>query len=69
VGPEPEGGRWLRGKRRDTGGEPMLTLLEARLRSLVRRHLGESGQAELVVILLLAFLIWLLVTHRRVIVQ
>ncbi|MDR7543200.1 MAG: hypothetical protein QN120_02985 [Armatimonadota bacterium] len=47
----------------------MLTVLEARLRSLVRRYLGVSGQAELVVVLLLAFLIWLLVTHRRVIVQ
>ncbi|MDR7519688.1 MAG: hypothetical protein QN131_13665 [Armatimonadota bacterium] len=47
----------------------MLTTVEMLLRAWVRRRLGESGQAELVVILLLAFLIWLLAAHRRVIIQ
>ncbi|MDR7416850.1 MAG: hypothetical protein QN193_07635 [Armatimonadota bacterium] len=48
----------------------LLPLLETRMRSALRR-LGrdESGQAELFVVLLLAFLIWVLATNRRVIIQ
>lgn len=48
----------------------MLPLLEAQLRAWVRRWLGDdSGQAELLIVLLLAFLIWVLATNRRVVVQ
>ncbi len=47
----------------------MFTLLETQIRTWVRRLMGESGQAELLVVALLIFLIWILATHRRVIVQ
>lgn len=48
----------------------MLQLLEAQIRLQLRRWLGDrSGQAELLVVLLLAFLIWVLATNRRVVVQ
>jgi hypothetical protein len=48
----------------------MLPLIEAQLRAWVRRWLGnESGVAEVLIVLLLAFLIWVLATHRRVVVQ
>jgi hypothetical protein len=49
---------------------PVLPLLEAKLRSAVRRWMGDqAGQAELFVVLLLAFLIWVLATNRRVVIQ
>ncbi len=48
----------------------MVQLLHAQVRAWVRRWLGDrSGQAELLVVLLLAFLIWVLATNRRVIIQ
>ncbi len=47
----------------------MVILLEAQIRAWVRRLGGESGQAELLVVALLIFLIWWLATHRRVVVQ
>ncbi len=48
----------------------MLQLVEAYVRAHLRRWLGnQSGQAELLVVLLLAFLIWVLATNRRVVVQ
>ncbi len=49
---------------------PWMPFLETRLRGFARRLVGsESGQAELFVVLLLAFLIWVLATNRRVIIQ
>lgn len=45
--------------------DPLTPWLSARLRA----RLGEHGQSELVVVVLIAFLIWLLVTGRRVVVQ
>lgn len=49
---------------------PVLPILEAKLRSAVRRLVGDqAGQAELVVVLLLAFLIYILATNRRIVVQ
>ncbi len=49
---------------------PWMPFLETRLRGLVRRFVGsEAGQAELFVVLLLLFLIWVLATNRRVIIQ
>jgi hypothetical protein len=48
----------------------MFALIETQVRAWVRRWLGDdSGQAELLIVLLLAFLIWVLATHRRVVVQ
>ena len=47
----------------------MFTLLATQIRAFLRQRLGESGQAELIVVLLLIFLIWVLATHRRVILQ
>jgi NhaP-type Na+/H+ or K+/H+ antiporter len=48
----------------------MAELLYAQLRAWLRRWLGDrSGQAELLVVLLLAFLIWVLATNRRVVIQ
>ncbi len=48
----------------------MLTFLEMQVRAWVRRWHGESGQAvELLVVALLVFLIVILATHRRVIIQ
>jgi NhaP-type Na+/H+ or K+/H+ antiporter len=48
----------------------MVELLHTQLRAWVRRWLGDrSGQAELLVVLLLAFLIWVLATNRRVVIQ
>jgi hypothetical protein len=48
----------------------MLLLIETQLRAWVRRWLGnESGQAELIIVLLLAFLIWVMAAHRRIVVQ
>ncbi|MDR7417620.1 MAG: hypothetical protein QN178_01765 [Armatimonadota bacterium] len=49
----------------------MYTILHAYARTWVRRHVGrsEDGQAELILVFLLAFLIALLVTGRRLIVQ
>ncbi|MCS7172627.1 MAG: hypothetical protein N0A24_04340 [Armatimonadetes bacterium] len=49
---------------------PLIPLLEMRIRGFLRRFLrDESGQAELFVVLLLAFLIWVLATNRRVVIQ
>ncbi len=49
---------------------PWMPFLETKLRGLLRRIAGnESGQAELFVVLLLAFLIWVLATNRRVVIQ
>ena len=40
------------------------------LEALVRSRLGNrSGQAELIVVALVVFLLWLLVTGRKVVVQ
>ncbi|MDR7438354.1 MAG: hypothetical protein QN172_04405 [Armatimonadota bacterium] len=48
----------------------LIPLLEAWMRGLLRRFMrDESGQAELFVVLLLAFLIWVLATNRRVVIQ
>lgn len=48
----------------------MIELLYAQARAWLRRWLGDrSGQAELLVVLLLAFLIWVLATNRRVVIQ
>jgi hypothetical protein len=48
----------------------MLLLIETQLRAWVRRWLGdESGQAVLLIVLLLAFLIWVMATHRRIVIQ
>lgn len=48
----------------------MTELLTTQVRVWLRRWLGDrSGQAELFVVLLLAFLIWVLATNRRVVVQ
>lgn len=35
----------------------------------IRRRLGHSGQAELLVVVLIVILLWLYVTGRRVVVQ
>ncbi len=46
--------------------DPILPWLVAQIRS----RLGDrSGQAELIVVALVVFLLWLLVTHRTVVVQ
>lgn len=45
--------------------DPLIPWLSARLRA----RLGAQGQSELIVAVLIAFLIWLLVTGRRVVVQ
>jgi hydrogenase-4 membrane subunit HyfE len=49
----------------------MTTLLETYLRAWMRRHLHieEGGQAEIILIALVAFLIGLLLSGRRVVVQ
>ncbi len=47
----------------------MLTLLEVHLRAWMRRYLGESGNADLIVVLLVVFLVWLLIANRRIVVQ
>lgn len=48
----------------------MVELLYAQVRTWLRRWLGDrSGQAELLVVLLLAFLIWVLAANRRVVIQ
>jgi hypothetical protein len=45
-------------------------LIEAKVREWCRRVLGdESGQAELLIVALLVFLIWVLASNRRVVVQ
>ena len=51
------------------GGEqmdPLFTWLRAYLLSRTR---GERGQAEVIVILIILFLLWLIVQGRRVVVQ
>ena len=47
----------------------MFEVILDQTRAMFRRKLGESGQAELLVLALLVFLIWVLATHRRVIIQ
>jgi hypothetical protein len=49
----------------------MTTVLEAYVRSWLRQHLqlDEGGQAEIILIALVAFLIGLLLSGRRVVVQ
>ncbi len=46
--------------------DPLLTWLRTYLMS--RTH-GERGQAEVIVILIILFLLWLIVQGRRVVVQ
>jgi hypothetical protein len=48
----------------------MYAWVETNLRTLLRRHrAGERGQAELVLVVLIAFLLMLIVTGHRIIVQ
>ncbi len=48
----------------------MLQILEAQVRAQLQRYLKDrSGQAELLVVLLLVFLIWVLAAGRRVVIQ
>ncbi len=48
----------------------MVELIYAQVMAWLRRRLGDrSGQAELLVVLLLAFLIWVLAANRRVVIQ
>lgn len=46
--------------------DPIMPWLEAQIRS---RLAGQRGQAELIVLALVIFLLWLLVTGRKVVVQ
>ncbi len=46
--------------------DPIMLWLETQIR---RRVTGQHGQAELIVVALIVFLLWLLVTGRRVVVQ
>ncbi len=47
----------------------MLPILKTHLTLLTRRISGESGQADLIVVALVIFLLYLLVTNQRVVVQ
>ncbi len=48
----------------------MYAWIEANLRSLLHRHgIDENGQAELILLALIAFMIGILVAGRRIIVQ
>ncbi len=47
----------------------MLPVIKTRLTNLAQRLSGESGQTSLVVVALIVFLLYLLVTNQRIIVQ
>ncbi len=47
----------------------MLPVIKTRLTDLAQRLSGESGQASLIVVALIVFLLYLLVTNQRIIVQ
>lgn len=46
--------------------DPIMSWLEAQIRS---RLAGQRGQAEVIVLALIIFLLWLLMTGRKVVVQ
>jgi len=46
--------------------DPIVPWLEAQVRG---RLAGQQGQAEIIVVALLIFLLWLLMTGRKVVVQ
>ncbi len=47
----------------------MLPVIKTRLTNLAQRLSGESGQSSLIVVALIVFLLYLLVTNQKLIVQ